>query len=78
MAGDCNQWYRKLYRGREPIDQPALPEEGYHLSEDLIDQSTAFLNEHAAAAPEKPWLLYLAFGAMHAPHHVAPEWIEKY
>jgi arylsulfatase A-like enzyme len=78
MAGDCNHWYPKLYRGREPVDQPALPEEGYHLSEDMIDQSMAFLSEHAAAAPEKPWLLYLAFGAMHAPHHVWPEWIEKY
>src|SRR5690606_612764 len=78
MGGDSNQWYPKLYNGREPIDQPKLPEEGYHLSEDLVDKTIEFISTHESVDPEKPWLCFLAFGACHAPHHVWPEWIEKY
>ncbi|CAM4247105.1 MULTISPECIES: arylsulfatase [Myxococcus] len=78
MGGDNNQWYPKLYAGREAIDPPRLPQEGYHLSEDLADKTVDFISNHASLTPEKPWLAYLAFGACHAPHHVWPEWIEKY
>jgi arylsulfatase len=78
MGGDSDQWYPKLFRDTTPIDQPATPEEGYHLSEDLVDQAIAYVANHESVAPDKPWLLYLAFGACHAPHHAPQEWIDKY
>lgn len=78
FGGDSNHWYPKLYLDREPIDQPRLPEDGYHLSEDLTDRAISFLSGQMSVAPDKPWLCYFAFGACHAPHHVAPAWIEKY
>ncbi len=78
MGGDSNQWYPKLYRDRQPIDQPRLPEDGYHLSEDLAEQTMAFIGNQQAADPDKPWLGFLAFAACHAPHHVWKEWSDKY
>jgi arylsulfatase A-like enzyme len=78
LGGDSSHWYPKLYQDRAPIDQPQLPEQGYHLSEDLTDQAILFIANHVSIAPTKPWLCFFAFGACHAPHHVAPEWIEKY
>jgi arylsulfatase len=78
MGGDNNQWYPKLFADRQPIAQPRTPEEGYHLSEDLVDRAMGFLANHESVEPEKPWLCYLAFGACHAPHHVGREWIDKY
>jgi arylsulfatase A-like enzyme len=78
LGGDSDQWYPKLFMDREAIDQPALPSEGYHLSQDLAERSMSWIAQHHSISPEKPWLTWLAFGAMHAPHHVAPEWIAKY
>lgn len=78
LGGDCDQWHPKLFLDREPVDQPKTFEQGYHLSEDLVDRAISWTSQHRAADPSKPWMTWLAFGAMHAPHHVAPEWIEKY
>lgn len=78
MGGDCDQWNPKLFLDREAIDPPRTPEEGYHLSEDLVDKTISWIDQHRSIAPDKPWLTWLAFGCAHAPHHVAPEWIEKY
>src|SRR5690606_29926779 len=44
----------------------------------LVDKAIEFISTHESVDPEKPWLCFLAFGACHAPHHVWPEWIEKY
>ncbi|AKV00883.1 Sulfatase precursor [Labilithrix luteola] len=78
IGGDNNQWYPKLYAGRTAIDQPKLPEQGYHLSEDLVDQTISFIGNQHALEPSKPWLTFLAFGAGHSPHHVFKEWSDKY
>ena len=78
FGGDSNQWYPKLYLDREPIDQPRLPEEGYHLSEDLTDRAMTFIGNQQSVDPDQPWLCYFAFGACHAPHHVAKEWSDQY
>jgi arylsulfatase A-like enzyme len=78
IGGDCNHWYPKLYLDRSPIDQPKLPQDGYHLSEDLREKAIDYISNHISIAPDKPWLCYFSFGACHAPHHVAPAWIEKY
>ena len=71
-AATRDQWYPKLFLDREAIDQPRLPEEGYHLSEDLVERAISWIAQHRSLAPDKPWLAYLAFGAMHAPHHIWP------
>jgi arylsulfatase A-like enzyme len=78
MGGDCNQWYPSLFWDHHPAPAPKTPEEGYHLSVDLVDKAILFLSNHESVDPEKPWLLWLAFGACHAPHHAPKEWIEKY
>lgn len=78
MAGDNNQWFPKLFEGRKPIDQPLLPSEGYHLSEDLAEKVIENISVHQALEADKPWLGYLAFGACHAPHHVWKSWVDKY
>ena len=60
------------------IEPPRRPEEGYHLSEDLADQAVRMVQDQQQGAPGKPYFLYFALGAMHAPHHVAPEWVDPY
>jgi arylsulfatase A-like enzyme len=78
FGGDSNQWYPKLYLDREPVDQPRLPEEGYHFSEDITDRAMQFIGNQQSIEPDRPWLCHFAFGACHAPHHVAKEWSDKY
>src|SRR5690606_20196939 len=60
------------------IDAPRTPEDGYHLTEDLVDQAIRMVQDQHQAAPDKPFLCYLAFGAAHAPHHVPADWIQRY
>ena len=78
LGGDCNQYAPPLIDGVTPIDPPKSPEEGYHLTEDLVDQTIMWTGALQALTPDKPWFTYLAFGATHAPHHVPKEWIDKY
>lgn len=78
MAGDTNQWYPALFSDNAPVDPPATPEQGYHLSQDLVNKTIDFIANHESVAADKPWLMYLAFGACHAPHHAPQEWIDKY
>jgi arylsulfatase A-like enzyme len=78
LGGGCNQWYPPLVWDNHPIAPPKTPEEGYHLSVDLVDKAILFISNHESVAPEKPWFLWLAFGAAHAPHHVSKEWADKY
>ena len=59
-------------------NRPATPEEGYHLTADLADQAIAFIADAKQVAPNKPFFLYFATGAMHAPHHVPKEWADRY
>lgn len=78
LGGESDQWYPDLVNDNHPIDPPATPAEGYHLSKDLADQAIAFIRDAKAVAPEKPWLMYFCPGAGHAPHHVWPEWADRY
>jgi arylsulfatase len=78
MAGDNDQWYPKLFRDNTPVDPPATPEEGYHLSEDLTREALQYISNNKSVDPDKPWLVHLAYGACHAPHHVFKEWADKY
>ena len=78
LGGDTSQWAPALFDGVIPVDQPKSIEDGYHLSEDLVDQVINWTGSLQATVPDKPWFAYLAFGATHAPHHVPAEWIERY
>jgi len=78
LGGDTDNWYPDLTYDNHPIPAPKSPEEGYHLNIDLADHAIQFIKDAHVNAPDKPFFLYYATGAGHAPHHVEPEWIEKY
>jgi arylsulfatase A-like enzyme len=78
IGGEDNQWNPALYEGTTPIEPEKTPEEGYHLTEDLADKAIAWVRRQKAVMPDKPFFMYFSLGATHAPHHVPPEWIEKY
>jgi arylsulfatase A-like enzyme len=71
-----DQWNPELYQDNRPIH--LHPRETYHLSADLVDHAIGDIRDHKTSAPHRPFLLYLAFGACHFPHHVPREFIEKY
>ena len=78
LQGDTNQWTPNLVCDNHYVEPPARPEEGYHLTEDLADTAIRYVLDQHQAAPDKPFFLYLGLGAMHAPHHVSPQWVEPY
>jgi arylsulfatase len=78
LDGLTDQWYPSLVTDNRPIDPPATPEQGYHLSKDLADNAIGFLRDHRSAAPDKPWFMYFCPGAGHSPHQVAAEWADRY
>ena len=78
LAGDTNQWTPELVRDNAWVTPPRTPEQGYHLTEDLVDAAIRNVADLRHAAPRKPFFLYFAPGAVHAPHQVAREWIDRY
>jgi arylsulfatase A-like enzyme len=78
IGGENNQWDPALYEGTTPVEPPATPEEGYHLTEDLTDRAVGWMRQQKALMPDKPFFVYYAPGATHAPHHVPQEWVDKY
>jgi arylsulfatase A-like enzyme len=78
IGGENNQWDPALYEGTTPIEPPKTPAEGYHLTEDLTDKAIGWIRQQKALLGDKPFFIYFAPGATHAPHHVPKEWIEKY
>jgi arylsulfatase len=75
-AGDMNHWNPILYENRNLV--PASTDPNYHLTEDLADRSIAWVRKMKSIAPDRPYFLYVAPGATHAPHHAPKEWIEKF
>ncbi len=78
IGGENNQYYPALYDGTAPVEPDRTPEEGYHLTEDLADNAIDWIRGQKALAPDKPFFVYFAPGATHAPHHVPLEWADKY
>ena len=78
IGGEANQWYPSLYEGTMPIEVKKTPEEGYHLMEDMTDKAINWIGQQKALIPDKPFFIYFAPGATHAPHHVPKEWADKY
>jgi arylsulfatase A-like enzyme len=78
MGGDTHQYYPELTYDNHRVEPERTPAEGYHLTEDLVDKAIAFIADSQQVAPDKPFFLYFATGAMHAPHHVPKEWADRY
>jgi len=78
LQGETDQFHPELTYDNHPVEPPCGPDEGYHLSEDIVDQSMAFIRDSTSIRPDRPFFLYLAFGATHSPHQAPREFIEKY
>ena len=78
LAGESSQFEPNLVRNTTFVLPPKTPEEGYHLNEDLADDAISWLHKHKAMAPDRPFFMYWASGAIHGPHHAPKEYIDKY
>ena len=75
-GGDMNHWNPELYENRNLV--PASSDPNYYLTTDLADHAIAWVRKVKSIAPDRPFLLYVAPGATHAPHQVARDWIDKF
>jgi arylsulfatase A-like enzyme len=78
LGGETDQFNPELVRDNSPIDPPATADEGYHLSEDLVDQLLRMINDNTGLRPDRPFFAYLPFGATHAPHQAPQDYLDKY
>ncbi len=78
LEGETDQFHPDLVCDNHPIAPPGLPETGYHLSEDLVDQALRMISDSKGVRPDRPFFTYLAFGATHAPHQAPPDYLAKY
>jgi arylsulfatase len=78
LGGDTHQYYPELIYDNHSTEPDKTPEEGYHLTADLVDKAISFVADAKQVAPNKPFFLYFCPGAMHAPHHVPKEWADQY
>ena len=78
VGGEANQYYPGLYEGTTAVEPPKTPEEGYTLTEDLANRAITWVRQQKALMPDKPFFMYFAPGATHAPHHVPAAWSDKY
>jgi arylsulfatase len=76
IGGEANQWAPSLYEGLNKVVPPDDP--NYHLMTDLANHAISWAQSEKALTPDKPFFIYFAPGATHAPHHVPKEWIAKY
>ncbi len=78
LEGETDQFYPELVCDNHHIDAPAGPQDGYHVSEDLIDQALRMINDSKGIRPDRPVFAYVPFGATHAPHQAPASYLEKY
>jgi arylsulfatase A-like enzyme len=78
IGGETNQYYPAIYEGTTPVEPDKTPEEGYHFTEDMTDKAIKWIRQQKALMGDKPFFVYFAPGATHAPHHVSTEWSAKY
>jgi arylsulfatase len=76
LGGETNHWAPFIYDGVHPVELPDDP--NYHFLTDMTDQAVAWVKYQKALSPEKPFFVYFAPGAVHAPHHVPKEWIARW
>ena len=77
LAGETSQWEPRLVENYNPVEPPH-DDPKYHLTEDLVNKALAWIDDRQAYAPDRPFLMYWAPGAVHGPHHIWPEWADKY
>jgi arylsulfatase A-like enzyme len=78
IGGETNQYYPAIYNDTVPVEPDRTPEQGYHFTEDMTDHAIEWVSQQKALMPDKPFFVYWAPGATHAPHHVPEEWSAKY
>ena len=78
LPGGTPQFYPELTYDNHPVNPSRRPEDGYHVTDDLVDHAIEFVNDLSYGSPTTPFFMYFAPGAMHAPHQVPPEFIDKY
>ena len=87
LGGETSQYHPDLVQDQQFVDAPSDPvsteewlagEQGYHLTEDLVDHAIAMIGDAKQVAPERPFLMYFCPGAGHAPHQVPKEWADRY
>ena len=78
VGAETNQWSPALYRDTVPIEPDRKADGSYHFTEDLTDKAIEWVSQQKALMPDKPFFVYFAPGATHAPHHVPAGWSEKY
>ena len=78
IGGETNQYAPALYNDTVPIEPDVVPGEDYHFTEDMTDRAIEWIRQQKALMPDKPFFVYYAPGATHAPHHVRPEWSDRY
>ena len=78
LDGETDQFNPELTYDNHRVEPPATPEEGYHLSEDLVEHAISFIHDSVSIRPDRPFFCYLAFGATHAPHQAPAAYLEKY
>lgn len=78
QGGETNQYYPQLFRNTTPVEPETTPEEGYHLTEDITEDAIEWMRKQKSINPDKPYFMYFATGATHAPLHAPKEYIEKY
>jgi arylsulfatase len=78
LPGSTDQYYPELTYDNHPVYPPKNPEQGYHLTEDLVDHAIEFISDQKSINPDTPFFMYFAPGAMHYPHQAPKEYIDKY
>jgi len=78
LGAEADHFTPILYDGRRQVDPPRTPEEGYHLTEDLVDHAVQWVENVSTVAPDMPWFCYLPLGAVHAPLHVPESYRDRY
>ena len=78
IDGETNQFNPHLTYDNHFVEQPKSAEDGYHFSEDMIEKGIQFVTDLQNVSPERPFFVYAAFGAAHAPHHAPDSYLEKY
>ncbi len=76
IGGETNQWAPAIFDGTVRVEHEQRPD--YHFTTDMTDQAVRWISAQQAVTPDKPFYVYFAPGATHAPHHVPAEWIQKY
>ena len=78
IGGETHQYYPVLFENTRAVEPTTSPEEGYHLVTDMTDRAINYIQYSKSVAPQKPFFMYFAPGAAHAPHHAPKEWSHKF